>query len=313
MAQKLHVTNGDALVPAIERTAPDGVVLPWRDVLHEGPVPAGLSESELRTERVLFLARAGWGDGVTLLDAFERRDRTLAAGAQAGEVSLWFEDDLFDQLQLIQVLAMLSARVADDVVQRLVRVPRTGLNGHLDEMAIGATERQVARRVWAAFRSSDPRLLPVVDAAGLPDLGPALARLVEELPWTTDGLARSERQALKAVADGADTPLDVFRATQAMEERPFLGDHWLWVALHRLGSGPVPLVEAPVAPTAELSLEFVEQHYALTDQGAEVLAGNADHAALNGVDRWLGGVHLEGRAPRYRWDPVGAEVLRVDS
>jgi hypothetical protein len=309
MAVNLHVTNGDALVSAIERAAPDGVVLPWRDVLHEGPVPGGLSEAELRTERVLFLAREGWGDGVVLLDAFERRDRTLAAGAAAGEVSLWFEDDLFDQLQLIQVLAMLSARVGDDVAQRLVRVPRSGLNGHLDELSIGAAERQVARRAWAAFRSSDPRLLPALDTPGLPDLGLALNRLVEELPWTTDGLARSERQALQAVADGADNPLDVFRATQAMEDRPFLGDHWLWMALHRLGAGPAPLVEAPIAPTAEISIEFVEQNYALTDQGAEVLAGRADHAALNGIDRWLGGVHLSGRAPRYRWDPVGGEVV----
>jgi hypothetical protein len=312
MAQKLHVTNGDALVPAIERAAPGGVVLPWRDVLHEGPVPGGLSESELRTERVLFLARAGWGDGVMLLDAFERRDRTLEAGAAAGEVSLWFDDDLYDQLQLVQVLTMLSARVSDDVEQRLVRVPRTGLNGHLDELRIGAAARQTARRAWAAFRSSDPRVLPAVDPDGLPDLGPAIARLVEELPWTTDGLARTERQALRAVADGADNPLDVFRATQTMEDRPFIGDHWLWLALHRLGSGPVPLVEAPVEPTPELTEEFVTQRYALTDDGAAVLAGRADHAALNGVDRWLGGVHLTGNAPRWRWDPSVKAVVAAN-
>jgi hypothetical protein len=308
MAEKLHVTNGDALVPAIERAAPGGVVLPWRDVLHEGPVPGGLSEAALRTERVLFLARAGWGDGMMLLDAFERRDRALAAGA-AGEISLWFEDDLFDQLQLVQVLAMLAPRVPDDLAQRLLRVPRGGLNGHLDELEVGAAERRVARQAWAAFRSSDPRLLPALETPGLPDLAPALRRLVEELPWTTDGLARSERQALQAVADGADSPLEVFRATQAMEDRPFLGDHWLWVALHGLGSGPVPLVEAPVAPTTELTLEFVDQTYDLTDAGAELLAGHGDHAALNGIDRWLGGVHLQGNTPRWRWDPTCSEVV----
>jgi hypothetical protein len=33
-----------------------------------------------------------------------------------------------------------------------------------------------------------------------------------------------------------------------------------------------------------------------------VLRGEADHVALNGIDRWVGGVHLHGRAARWRWD-----------
>ena len=28
----------------------------------------------------------------------------------------------------------------------------------------------------------------------------------------------------------------------------------------------------------------------------------ADHVALNGIDRWVGGVHLHGKAARWRWD-----------
>jgi hypothetical protein len=30
----------------------------------------------------------------------------------------------------------------------------------------------------------------------------------------------------------------------------------------------------------------------MTSDGADVLAGRADAVALNGIDRWLGGVHL---------------------
>ena len=32
-----------------------------------------------------------------------------------------------------------------------------------------------------------------------------------------------------------------------------------------------------------------------------MLDGEADHVALNGIDRWVGGVHLRG-APPWRWD-----------
>jgi hypothetical protein len=40
----------------------------------------------------------------------------------------------------------------------------------------------------------------------------------------------------------------------------------------------------------------------LTDTGARVLAGQADQIALNGIDRWIGGVHLQGHRVPWRWD-----------
>jgi hypothetical protein len=41
---------------------------------------------------------------------------------------------------------------------------------------------------------------------------------------------------------------------------------------------------------------------ALTDTGRKLLAGEADWVRLNGVDRWLGGVHLHGGEAAWRWD-----------
>jgi hypothetical protein len=38
----------------------------------------------------------------------------------------------------------------------------------------------------------------------------------------------------------------------------------------------------------------------VTDFGRKVIAGKADAIAFNGIDRWLGGVHLEGRDPPRR-------------
>ena len=40
----------------------------------------------------------------------------------------------------------------------------------------------------------------------------------------------------------------------------------------------------------------------LTDAGRRVLDGLDDHVALNGVDRWIGGVHVSGNAVGWRWD-----------
>jgi hypothetical protein len=45
-----------------------------------------------------------------------------------------------------------------------------------------------------------------------------------------------------------------------------------------------------------------------TDTGARVLAGHADQIALNGIDRWIGGVHLHGHHVPWRWDG-GTETI----
>ena len=311
MAPKLHVTNGDAMIPEIEAVAPDDPVLPWRDILHEGPVPGGVDDSLLRSERAAFLARAGWGDGVTLLELFERRDQKLLRGAEERDLWLWFEDDLYDQLQLLQILDLLGRHGPAGSVQRLLEVSRGAEREVTGEREVDDATRRAARRAWAAFRASDPRKWTSVDPPELPDVGPALRRLAQELPWTRDGLSRTERTALAAVADGANNPIEMFGAIQAAEERPFMGDYWAWVALHRLGAGEYPLVTTPVAPVPELTTDFAAQTYSVTDVGHDVLAARADHAELNGIDRWIGGVHLQGHRPEWRWDPVEDEVVGV--
>jgi hypothetical protein len=49
----------------------------------------------------------------------------------------------------------------------------------------------------------------------------------------------------------------------------------------------------------------------LTAAGGRVLRGQADHVALNGIDRWVGGVHLRGPEARWRWDEGTESVTRA--
>src|SRR5215510_14182507 len=70
-------------------------VLVWLDPLHEGPVPADLSLEALSEVRAAYLGVGG---------DLKRRDEQLRRYPDHDEVVLWFEHDLFDQLQLIQLL-----------------------------------------------------------------------------------------------------------------------------------------------------------------------------------------------------------------
>jgi hypothetical protein len=62
-------------------------------------------------------------------------------------------------------------------------------------------------------------------------------RVLQQFPWTTDGLNRSERALLRARADGARTRTEAFLAAQREEERPFLGDAIAFDYLERLDRG----------------------------------------------------------------------------
>jgi hypothetical protein len=55
----LLVTNGDSAAECIEGAALSAEVLPWRDVLHEGPVSAGIPNAELGEVRSRFIAARG--------------------------------------------------------------------------------------------------------------------------------------------------------------------------------------------------------------------------------------------------------------
>jgi hypothetical protein len=47
----------------------------------------------------------------------------------------------------------------------------------------------------------------------------------------------------------------------------------------------------------------------ITDVGRQVLEGRADHVKLNGIDRWIGGVHLAGNEAAWRWDREASKIV----
>src|SRR5689334_25261028 len=104
--EPLHITNGDSAAISLRQMGIGGSVLPWRDVLHEGPVPK-LPRSELLSARAAFLSDCGWGTPDAILGELERRDQEYLEALRTGrQVVLWFEHDLYDQLQLIDALAL---------------------------------------------------------------------------------------------------------------------------------------------------------------------------------------------------------------
>jgi len=306
----LHITNGESVVGTFRQVRFPGKYLSWIDVLHDGPVPQTATLSELSDIRAQALADFGAGAYGSVRAGFAARDQALENFRKHEEVVLWFEHDLFDQLQLIQLLDWFSEQEPGKTRISLAQInsypgvnPFYGL-GQLSgtqlarlfpkRVTVTSAHLESAAQAWHAFRASDPANLLELSrqkSAALPFLSAALERFLEEYPWTNDGLSRTERQILQAVAAGKRGKTEIYTASSKQEETPW-GDASVYLRMEWLASGPQPALVKPD-----------RDEYALTDAGQRLLEAKADWIALQGgIDRWLGGVHLTGKQSQWRWD-----------
>jgi hypothetical protein len=306
----LHVTNGSVVLSRIHSLGVPGPVVPWDDVLHEGPVPGNVPPAELRRIRAAFLASTFEVAPDETARGLEARDHAVLA--ERDEVVLWFEHDLYDQLHVLQVLELLRAdREAGHPAPRVTAILADDyLAAQSDDTLASWFHRRhllepaqwaAAAAAWAAFTAADPSALNAFAHHGAwPTLHAALRRHRQQYPSVLTGLSRTEGQTLAVLTEGPRSLRDLFvAANHQLEEAVFMGDTTWWDHIRPLLIAPRPLLRVEGIVPATLTdadwwrADAAAPRLALTDDGARVVAGEADHVELNGLDRWLGGVHLQ--------------------
>ncbi len=314
----LHVANGTSTTATIEAAGIPGQSSIWADVLYEGPVPGDLGDEELVVLR-------GGDSVVDVVNDMRLWRETIERHDAYDELILWYEHDLFDQLNLIQLLPWIHERVPGSKVVSLICIgsfpgrPHFKGLGELTPGELGSllvtrtpvTEEQyaLAQRAWGAFRKDTPQALDLLrlgDTTDLPFLAAALTRFLQEYPLTIDGLSRTERRLLELAARDGIRLTDAFPRMQEGEDAYYLTDLSLANMARDLSrTSPALLTLTPEqAPHAPLA-----SRVKLTDTGAAILAGKQDRVEVCGIDRWLGGVRLQSGSPIWRWDPERARVL----
>jgi hypothetical protein len=308
----LHVTNGDIAAQILKECKFPGEILPWRDVLHEGPVPAS-EPAELRKIRAEFIASCGWAESHDVLKDFAERDEALEHELLKGdEVVLWFEHDVYDQLQLAQILYQVSLQTVLKAKIFLIQTPDFIPQFSCEELKILFKTRETVpqniielfTKTWQAFTSDDPKnlfkILREEDFSDAPYLEEAMIRLIEELPSTENGLTRTEEEILKIVLDGEKSIGEVFKNVSEREEARYLGDTSFAQYVERMSNVQFPLLKSmenmAIAPFKNNPKEFWAQKITATEWGQNVLKGEAHHGELNGIDRWLGGMRIVHKA-----------------
>jgi hypothetical protein len=331
----LHVHGGSVLLDALRAAGLPGGFLEWGEVLCFGPTPAGLDPEAWRRTRATFLDDAfGPADGRSTAEQLAEQDRRLAA---ADDLVLWFGPELFCQAILIAVLARLTKAGHDETRLSLLCFDRyPGVDDdrgctpsylsaeQLREVfakrpAVTAAQLDLARRSWDAWCAPTPDSLAVLAGGALPELpylAEALQRHLEELPAVGTGLSLTETRVLEVLGGGGRelTFARLFLGVTQLERRRWLTDLMFLHVVRSLALAPTPLVEIrgssawQRSPYRTMWRDLGPAMFQMTAPGERVLEGELDAVALNGLDRWVGGIHLT-PGTLWRWDRATRRVV----
>jgi hypothetical protein len=335
----LHIHNGDCSADTAKQSSLAGEHFAWRESLISGPTPSGLSDNEWRRIRAKHLSEAYGVDEEECERTLLRQEQTLSSYPQHEEVVLWFEHDLFCQVHLIYLLNWFSQRDLGKTKLSLICIgafPGTenfrGL-GVLSAEQLASlfparqqvTQKQLrlATSAWEAFSSSNPTDIEKVlqgDTSPLPFLKAALQAHLRRFPSTKNGLGLIENRALKLIDEGRKSFTDLFVGFGDAEPVYGLGDAQFWLTLQRLITAELPLLAITNGMNGGEKKSETDQQaltpgiarnarIELTELGETVRKGEADFVALNGIDLWLGGAHLNDSKNLWRWDEQSGTLV----
>ncbi|MEO1200072.1 MAG: hypothetical protein AAFX39_12705 [Pseudomonadota bacterium] len=333
MMATLVITNGDSAADLLNAANLAGdCLIVWRDLLHEGPVIDTGDLTALSASRAAFIASdhacaIDQDQGLVRSD-FTQRNAAFRRHHAFDTIELWVEHDLYDQLQLLQILTLLDRDGRHHGVTLVQAPDYLGLQtpetiGRFKALSrpLGAHDFATARRHWEAFAAGTPAsLLLAVDETrsdAFPFLGQAMLRLLAELPDTRTGLRETERLALTCLRDHG--PLNagpLFKLYCDVEAAMFHGDASFFSRLDGLKLGPAPLISGPTGCYADVTRDetgkpsgpYLTTAFEITETGRRVLDGQADATMLNGADCWFGATHITSESV-WRWDAKARQVI----
>lgn len=312
----LHLVNGECTAHTLRQANVPGRIESADDILMEGPARNRLKGEADLEQRADFLDARWEIPRADYLAGFRRRRELLDQAVAEDEAVLWFENDVFCQINYLDALSWLAEATQASANLTLVRPSQDRLgNLSADRLARLFTERTSVRNdllhfahdVWGRLTQDDPVALADLvqqhDFQLWPELRPGLRAQLARLPATHTGLGQIETVMLEAVAGGAATFEDVF--AQVCQRASIYGVSDMQVIRYALdlAQPDAPLLSITSSNGAPSLAEpnWRAWRIALTPLGTSILQGDDDYMRIATVERWVGGTQVTGQCP-WRWD-----------
>ena len=291
----LHLLNGDATLQQFKQTNIKGDRLVWREMLCEGETIAEVGTPLFWEKRGTFL-RDFAPDSFE--EHFERNKRAFSevAPSKYEEVVLWFEYDLFCQINLLGLLSWIYNQPVKPGNISLICLghhPKyEGLVGlgeinpaeyealFENRIELDHSDLEYANNIWLSYCSDDhSNLLDLIEpsrADKFPYLEEALRWHQKRFPNPQNGLDDIETQVVQLLAE---TP---------MEERKLVGKLLRRPGFYGFGDLQYFKYLEELAPILDKSDGIIR----LNERGQQVAAGTLSFKSIRQAERCYGGVRV---------------------
>ncbi|MFT4831801.1 MAG: hypothetical protein ACI815_001451 [Psychroserpens sp.] len=219
MSSQLHITNGDFLTQRLNSLYLKGEMITWREMLCEGKTLTSVGSESFWKTRFEFLNKTYKISKSRFIEQTLKEYRSLCNHKQQDQIILWFDYDLFCQINMLAVISWLKAyrRHAEISLVSTVGVmdgEKTKSLSELDNQellslyglrkTLTQDDIEYADYIWQLYCSNNPiRLENVGDYKNyqFDNLSNAIAAHLKRFPSIRNGLNEVENQVLKVALE----------------------------------------------------------------------------------------------------------------
>ena len=179
MANTIHIVNGDAVVPILTGSGIEGDIIVWREMLCDGPVYVKVGSDEFWKKRLDYFEKEL---DVSKLEYFDKTIKELLKLedlSNYNELVMWFEFDLFCQVNLMALSTFLYKNYRKTITYNLVCSGKVKGNDKLhsltdfspedfkelynNKLKLNKTDLEYAKECWEAYAKNNIEKIAAFD------------------------------------------------------------------------------------------------------------------------------------------------------
>lgn len=212
----LHITNGDFTTNHLKKLKFSGDFITWREMLSEGKTTTDVGSEAFWKNRFDFLKTSYKVSKQKFINYTLKEYRNLCNKKSNKEIVLWFEHDLFCQINMLAVLSWLkhyrkghhislvySGKFGQsNKMHRISELSKTQINNHFkNRVALSQDDIEYADYIWQLYCSDSPLRLETVYKSNPRSpfhyLATAIETHLQRFPSIKNGLNNIENSILE--------------------------------------------------------------------------------------------------------------------